>query len=342
MHDIKKYIQALIVILSALIISTAAAATEYTLTGKTMGTFYRVKFISSTPLSPELWQKKTDTRLRQVNDRLSMYRKDSEISRFNATRPHQPFRLSKDFYRVLLECRDIHARTKGAWDGTVKPLVDLWGFGTKGRSQTVPPAEAIRAAMAKTGFAKLEIKDLFLTKTAPGITLDLGSIAKGYGVDEIARLFTDAGIRDYLVEIGGELAGAGRNKRGEPWSVGISKPRKNALNTGLYRVITLDNMAIATSGNYRNFFEIKGKTYSHIIDPRTGNPVQNQVVSASVIAETCTRADGLATALMVMDTDQGIDMVNSLENTECLIIQKQGKRLVPFRSKGFSRFERVQ
>ncbi|MCG8632676.1 MAG: FAD:protein FMN transferase [Desulfobacterales bacterium] len=339
MPYISRFIRFLIPALVIISLPVLSAAREYTLTGKTMGTYYRIKFNSPVKVSTSLWREKTEMRLKEVNARLSMYRKDSEISRFNKTPKDQPFRLSKDFNRVLLQCRDMHTLSRGAWDGTVKPLVDLWGFGTRGRSDEIPSSREIESARARTGFDKLILKDVTLTKTAPGITLDLGSIAKGYGVDEIARLFSGAGIRDYLVEIGGELAGSGKNKRGKPWAVGISNPEKSTINPGLFKVISLDNMAIATSGNYRNFFETGGKTYSHIIDPRTGYPVENKVVSASVITGTCTRADGLATALMVMDTDRGLEMINSLPGTECMIIQKQGETLVPIRSKGFSSFE---
>ncbi len=318
----------------------AAEAREYLLTGKTMGTFYRIKFIPSSPVSRALWEKKVQTRLKEVNARLSMFQKTSEISRFNTTPPQTPFRLSTDFQQVLLQCKTLYSISGGAWDGTVKPLVDLWGFGTRGRTDALPDQDAIRSALKRTGFDKLILEGRILTKTAPGITLDLGSIAKGYGVDEIARLFAESGIKSHLIEIGGELSGSGKNKGGNPWSVGISTPEKTDVTSDLYTVISLDNMAIATSGNYRNFFDINGKTYSHIIHPNTGYPVDNQVVSASVIAENCTLADGLATALMVMDTDKAIDLVNRMDNTECLIMRKQGKSLVPARSKGFSTYER--
>lgn len=316
-----------------------AAKKEIILTGKTMGTFYRVKFLARKAASRDLWQKKVGLRLKEVNARLSMYRKKSDLSRFNRLPAHREFRLSRDFYAVLRDCRELYALSQGAWDGTVKPLVDLWGFGTRETPKAPPSNQEIQAALARTGFEKLVLEDRTLTKTVPGITLDLGSIAKGYGVDEIARLFTGAGIPDVLVEIGGELSGSGRNKQGAPWRVGITKPVKAGLNPGLYKIVTLDNMAIATSGNYRNFFEYQGQTYSHIIHPKTGYPVDNMVVSASVVAPDCTRADGLATALMVMDVDKGLAMVNRLDKVECLIVRKEGDRLVPLRSNGFSRFE---
>ncbi|WP_035239062.1 FAD:protein FMN transferase [Desulfobacter vibrioformis] len=325
---------------TALILPAHSLATqEYVFTGKTMGTTYSIKLVSAKPLSESLWQEKIDLRLKQVNARLSMYQKDSELSRFNAAPKNRPFRVSSDFYQVLEQCRNLYTLTSGAWDGTVKPLVDLWGFGTKGRRATPPEPGEIKALLKTIGFNKLDIGDHILTKTMSGITLDLGSIAKGYGVDEIARLIRDGGVENYLVEIGGELAGAGVNKHRKAWIVGIANPEKGILNSGLCKEVRLDNKAIATSGNYRNYFEKNGRIYSHIISPKTGYPVENAVVSASVISDTCTRADGLATALMVMDTGKAIALINSLDNTECLIIRQDGAKKTVLRSSGFKSYE---
>lgn len=315
-------------------------AMQYTITGRTMGTFYSVKFISTEKQSRAIWQQRVDIRLKEVNARLSMYAPTSEISRFNQAPANQSFKLSTDFYQVLLESQHLYQITNGAWDGTVKPLVDLWGFGTKNRSETLPASRQIQEALARTGFHKLTLTDHLLTKKEADITLDLGSIAKGYGVDAIARLFSTNGIKNFLVEIGGELVGSGKNKRGDPWVVGISRPEKKGLSTALYKTISLENRAIATSGNYRNFFERDGQLFSHIIDPKTGFPVGNNVVSTSVISGNCTIADGLATALMVMEVQKGIDLVNSLANTECLIIQKQGNGFISTQSERFKDFEK--
>ncbi len=316
-----------------------ALGRQYTITGRTMGTFYSVKFISTQNQSTSLWKQKVDIRLKEINARLSMYDPKSEISLFNQYPASQVFELSNDFYQVVLQCLQLHRITDGSWDGTVKPLVDLWGFGIKDRPDTLPTSKAIEKALSQTGFHKLELNGHRLIKKEPDITLDLGSIAKGYGVDAIAQLFSTSGIKNFLVEIGGELVGSGKNKKNQPWKVGISQPEKKGLNQSLYKIIALKNMAIATSGNYRNFFEKDGRIFSHIINPKTGFPVENQVVSASVIAENCTIADGLATALMVMDIQKGIDLINTLENTECLIIQKQGNEFIPFRSHQFKTFE---
>jgi thiamine biosynthesis lipoprotein len=315
-------------------------ARQYTITGRTMGTFYSIKFVSMTKQSSAVWQQRVDARLEEVNARLSMYNPRSEISRFNQTPANLPFKLSNDFYQVILESQHLYQITDGAWDGTVKPLVDLWGFGTQNIPAALPETFQIQETLVKIGFHQLILTDHFLTKKETGITLDLGSIAKGYGVDAIARLFSSNGINNFLVEIGGELVGSGKNKRGHPWVVGITRPEKKGLSPALYKTISLENMAIATSGNYRNYFERDGRLFSHIIDPKTGFPVENQVVSTSVIAENCTIADGLATALMVMPVQKGIDLVNSLANTECLIIQKQGNEFISTQSDRFETFEK--
>ena len=316
----------------------AAQAREYTIQGRTMGTFYTVKLVSSRQQSMNLWQKQIDIRLAQVNAGLSMYDPDSDLSRFNRTEPGQPFRLSRDFARVMDTARTVFTLTGGAWDGTVKPLVDLWGFGTRQPTDTLPDPDAIAEALALTGFQHLVFENTHVKKTKPGITLDLGAIAKGYGVDAVAGVLTRAGIDDFLVEIGGELYGSGTNRHKKPWSVGITHPLKTGPDAGLYKVVHLENRAIATSGDYRNYFEFQGKIYSHIIDPRTGYPVDNQVVSASVIAGTCTFADALATAFMVMDPADSLALVDSLEHVECLIIQKTPAGFTEFASRGFHAF----
>ena len=163
--------------------------------------------------------------------------------------------------------------TDGAWDGTVKPLVDLWGFGTEG-IKAVPPPAAVRQRLQAVGFDAIQIvDDRFLVKRKATVNLDLASIAKGYGVDQIAALLRDSGVENFLVEIGGEVYATGYRKDGLPWRVGINTPRKDASSDQVYMVVNLTNGAMATSGDYRNFFEIDQKRYSHVIDPLSGYPV---------------------------------------------------------------------
>lgn len=309
---------------------------QYTISGKTMGTFYNIKFISDNDISTDAWEKKIEVCLKDINKKMSMFDPESELSRFNRHKIQENIHISRDFFSVLVTAQTLHKITNGAWDGTIKPLVDLWGFGTKKTRNTVPEQTEILAALSHTGFNHIRlVPPNIIQKTRP-LTLDLGSIAKGYGVDKIAGLFLSSGIKDILVEIGGELYASGKNKKGKPWAVGISRPEKDISGQDLYTVLKLRSQSIATSGDYRNFFKKQGRAYSHIIDPKTGFPVKTRTVSASVISKTCTFADGLATALMIMDVQTGLDLVNRLADTECLIITNEEKGFVSHMSKNFN------
>jgi len=322
-HCLKRYLIGILIFLITYSTPvTAAIKKEIIITGKTMGTTYKVKYITDKKHSKPIWQKRIDILLKQINKRLSMYDPKSELSTFNQAPLGNYDSASDDFFNVLSTGQTLHKMTQGAWDGTIKPLVDLWGFGTKEKPVDIPIQSDIKQTLTMIGFDHIQINSpQNIIKQKP-VTLDFGSIAKGYGVDAIAKLFITSRINDVLVEIGGELFASGRNKSGKTWSVGISRPDKVFAKQTLYKVIQLNNAAIATSGNYRNFYAIKGKSYSHIINPKTGYPVQNSIVSASVISKNCTFADGLATALMVMNVKKGIELVNSLDGTECLIVQK--------------------
>jgi len=315
-----------VVVLAAVLVCIACQPKrELKLTGKTMGTTYHIKVVAGLFASGDALQKQIDDRLLAINRSMSTYDPSSEISRFNAlAEADQPFMPSKDFDNVLAVATELHRLTEGAWDGTLDPLINLWGFGRKGRVTHVPTDEEIQQALTHVGFARIRREPSgAIAKTDPAMTLDLASIAKGYGVDEIARLLGDRGLADFLVEIGGEVYARGRRKDGQPWLVGINRPDKNAGIDDVYRAVPLVDRAMATSGDYRIFYEIDGQTYSHILDPRTGRPVRNGVVSATVVAANCTVADGLATALMVMGPQTGVDLINRLDTVECLIVVRQ-------------------
>ena len=309
---------------------------KITVSGKTMGTYYHITVMAKKLLNPSLLKLKIDKRLNMVNQSMSTYMKNSEISRFNDAPPNTPVRISNDFITVFKTAASLHNQTRGAWDGTVKPLVDLWGFGKHKVPEHIPSQRVIEKKLALTGFHKINISEHNLVKTISGITLDLGSIAKGFGVDAVSRLLTHLGHKNHLVEIGGEIMAVGVKTKNIPWTVGISRPEKKFSAQTLYKVINLKNQAMATSGDYRNFITLNGKTYSHVINPETGFPVNNHVVSTSVIAPDCTFADGLATALMVMGPEKGIKLVNTLSSTECLIVvRKADGALRDFFSKDF-------
>ncbi len=298
---------------------------EYLLEGKTMGTTYHIKVVAGRSFDPAAAQAAVAVCLERVNQSMSTFRPDSEISRFNAlATADTPLAISNDFLRVMQTAQRIYHLTDGAWDGTVAPLVKIWGFGKDGPLRQVPAAAAVERARQAVGFDLIAIEaDGRLSKKRPGVTLDLASIAKGYGVDQVAAVIAGLGFKDYLVEIGGEVYAAGQRPDGKPWRVGINRPEAAAAADAVYKVVPLHNRALATSGDYRNFYQVEGKSYSHIIDPRTGSPIVNHVVSASVVAGDCTLADGLATGLMVMGPAQGVALLDRLDGVEGLIVTRR-------------------
>lgn len=316
--------------------------------GKTMGTTYHIKVVmplnkksvhsSSHIKAKKSLQKDIDTRLKAVNRSMSVYSPKSEISRFNRTGKKDPFNISADFYSVMVTGQNLYNITHGAWDATLKPLVDLWGFGTEHQTAALPSPKTIEKRLERTGFnhIKIHTSPHALEKSLIDITLNLGSIAKGFGVDAVAGMLKEKGYGSFLVEIGGEVVAAGEKPSHAPWMVGVSRPDKGGNPNAVYKAFALRNRALATSGDYRNFITIEKKNYSHIINPVTGYPVSNGVVSTSVIAENCTFADGLATALMVMGPEKGIKLVNSLEKTESLIVVRSDDgALRDYFSRGF-------
>lgn len=303
-----------------------------------MGTTYHVTVITHGPGPGEELQAKVDGRLDEVNRHLSTWVEDSEISRFNRRQEAGvEFPISGDFLRVMTGAAEIFALSEGAWDGTVRPLVDLWGFGPAGPKPSVPSDKRIAAARARVGFDQIEIRRPgSLVKRRPSVTLDLSAIAKGYGVDAVAEVLRGEGFVDFLVEIGGEVFAAGVRRDGRPWRVGINRPDPEADGEEVYAIVPLGGQALATSGDYRSYILEGGVRRSHVIDPRTGRPVANGVVSASVLAPSCMQADGLATAVMVMGAEAGLTLVEDLDDVEALIlVERRGGFLEEHRSSGF-------
>jgi FAD:protein FMN transferase len=309
----------------ALLAAGYIAKREVLFTGKTMGTTYHIKVIAGWYQRVGMLPEKIEARLNQINQSMSVFRKDSEISRFNSmSAVGEKFPISDDFHRVMVLAATIYDWTNHAWDGTVMPLVNLWGFGNRGAQHAIPDPQALSEAMQSVGFHHILVgEDRNLTKNMKNVTLDLGSIAKGFGVDAVAQLIRENGFSNFIVEIGGEVFAAGARKDGKPWRVGINRPEKDASPTQVYRSLPLHEQALATSGDYRNFFEINGVRYSHVMNPATGYPVANGVVSASVLADNCTIADGLATAIMVMGHEKSLELVNRLPGIECFIVVRE-------------------
>jgi thiamine biosynthesis lipoprotein len=311
---------------------------EVTFSGKTMGTTYHITVVTGYFDRLSGLQKKIDDCLEALNRSMSTFRPDSEISRFNAMgRPDEIFHPSDDFYAVMKVARQIYELTEGAWDGTVDSLVNLWGFGRKGSSKRIPSKEEIAVSLADVGFAHIRMApDKSFQKGKPALRLDLASIAKGYGVDRVSGLLRENQLSHYLVEIGGEVYAAGFRKDGRKWRVGINTPRAEAAVDAVYAVVEVHDQALATSGDYRNFFVIDDQFYSHVIDPHSGYPVANGVVSVSIQTDNCTLADGLATGIMVMGHQKGLELLNRLEGVEGLIVVKEPDgTLKNYASEGF-------
>jgi thiamine biosynthesis lipoprotein len=305
-----------------LLLLTGCSEKEFLFTGKTMGTTYQVQVVARE--APDQLGKRIDARLARINSALSTYQPESEISRFNRwADSDKPFPISEDFMKVMVVARHLHGVTDGAWDGTVDPLVTLWGFGRDAPIDDLPDAAEIGNRLKRVGFDKIAVTESGdLVKTDPHLSLDLASIAKGYGVDQVAELVAGEGVRNFLVEIGGEVFASGVRRDGRPWTVGINRPDTGASGDEVLLSLPLRNQAMATSGNYRIFFEKEGKRYAHILDPRTGWPVANGVVSVSIIADACTFADGLATAVMVMGASEGISLIDRLADVEGIVITR--------------------
>ena len=246
--------------------------------------------------------------LEGVDAAMSTWREDSELSRFNALPDQSEWtELSAPLHTVLLEAEAVSALTGGAFDITIGPVVNLWGFGPDARPDTVPDDATLARVLRGTGHDKIQLRD-----QPPGIRtseqqyLDLSAIAKGFGVDEVARYLTAEGISGYLVEIGGEVSVAGRKPDGSVWRLAIETPGEDAEQVN--RVVTLNNRALATSGDYRNYYEFNGQRYSHTLDPQTGKPITHNLASVTVIAENCMRADALATGFTVMGFEEAMEL----------------------------------
>jgi FAD:protein FMN transferase len=310
---------------------------ETVITGKTMGTTYHIKVVSLFYKNTGGLKVKIEERLKDINKSMSTFSRESEISRFNRFDSEEKFAVSVDFLRVMKVAKKIYQLSEGAWDGTVYPLVELWGFGSRERKGDLPDEKDIEKILINVGFDKIEISENgYLAKRNRSVSLDLASIAKGYGVDAIADVVRKEGIDSFLVEIGGEVYASGLRKDGGYWRVGINRPDKNAPVDEVYKTVMLKNKAIATSGDYRNYFEKERAVYTHVLDPKTGYPVTNGVVSVSVIADDCTFADGLATAIMVMGHKKGLELADKIPGIECYIVvrEKDGK-FTDYSSKGF-------
>ncbi|CCQ09418.1 Thiamin biosynthesis lipoprotein ApbE [Pseudoalteromonas luteoviolacea B = ATCC 29581] len=272
--------------------------------GKTMGTTYNIKlFLGETAITQGDLQAKVDAALIAVNQSMSTYIPDSEINQFNALAANIQMPISQDFRIVVEESIRIGQSAK-TLDVTMGPLIDLWGFGPDKRPAHRPSDEQLSQMIAKIGVDKLTLTTDGLSKSVDGLRLSFSAIAKGYGIDRVAQLIEQHGITNYMVEIGGELRVSGRKADNEPWRIAIEQPDAPAGQRQVHRVLEPGNNGIATSGDYRIFYEMDGEIYTHLIDPQTGMPIKHDLVSVTVLHPSAMTADGLATALTVMGMER--------------------------------------
>ncbi|EGA69993.1 hypothetical protein VISI1226_07887 [Vibrio sinaloensis DSM 21326] len=297
-------------------------AEQVHLSGPTMGTTYNIKYISTEGIAaPEALQKEVDRLLEEVNDQMSTYRKDSELSRFNQSQSADAFEVSPQTATVVKEAIRLNGLTQGALDVTVGPLVNLWGFGPEARPEVVPTDEELAARKAMTGIEHLAVEGSTLSKDIPNLYVDLSTIAKGWGVDVVADYIQSQGIDNFMVEVGGEMRLKGVNREGVKWRIAIEKP--SVEERSIQEIIEPGDMAVATSGDYRNYFERDGIRYSHIINPETGKPINHKVVSVTVLDKSSMTADGLATGLMVLGAEQGMKVAEENNIAVFMIVKTE-------------------
>lgn len=316
----------------------SSAADLISLSGRTMGTTYSVK-LSSLPegVTADELQVEIDLALEKVNDQMSTWREDSEISRFNRSRDTDWFPVSKETAYVVQTAIEMSQKTEGAFDVTVGPLVNLWSFGPDKAERKIPPRAVIDKTRSRVGFEFLRVRQFppALKKTRADLYVDLSAIAKGFGVDQSAELLRARGIDSYMVEIGGEVRTQGTKPDGKAWRVGIETP--TPFSRGIRRVLELSGESLATSGDYRNFAVIDGKHYSHTIDPRTGRPVEHGLASVSIVAENCMLADAYATAILVMGPDAGYNWAKD-NNIAAFLIVRDGEAFAEKSTAAFSKY----
>lgn len=307
---LKRWLFCYVLLICTMAQACAPEQQVYELSGQTMGTTWHVTYSPAGELrdvSPGDVQQAIAEVLDDVNHSMSTYRTDSEISRFNQASPAQWFTVSEQFMTVLQAAINIGDNSEGAYDVTVGPLVNLWGFGPDASSDTVPAEAELKRVRGQIGQSHLTVDKPAhkILKSVP-LSLDFSSIAKGYGVDRVADWLGSSGVKDYLVEVGGEMRLLGKNPSGSSWRIAIEQPDSTVGSVAT--AISLSNAAVATSGDYRNYFEVNGKRYSHTIDPRTGYPITHDLVSVTVVHASAMVADGWATAFMVMGAHQAMEV----------------------------------
>lgn len=315
-----------------------AGLQEWVVSGPTMGATFTVKVVVDD--LDEAGSRQLAAKVREVvdgvDDAMSTYKPESELSRFNR-HGTEPFEASPELVAVMMEAQVVASLSGGAFDITVGPLVDAWGFGP-GPTAELPSEAELVELMAATGWKKLEVDSEhgLLHKTRAELRCDLSAIAKGYAVDRVASSLDGAGLQDYMVEIGGEVRTRGRNAARRVWRIGVERPDESGREVQL--AVPLADAAMATSGDYRNFVERNGSRVSHTIDPRTGRPVIHNLASVSVIAQNCMTADALATALNVLGPKEGWALAEDADFAALFLVRTADGRFTELRTPMWAEF----
>lgn len=319
--------------------SSDAGGQNLVLEGKTMGTSWRVSAAGVDPARAGALRQKIQAQLDADDMQLSTWKTDSALMRFNRSTSIVPWPVPEAMADIVTQALRIGEKTGGAMDITVGPLVNLWGFGPDKQPLKTPSATQIAAAKARTGLQHLSVINKsgsqYLQKDLPNLYVDLSTVGEGYAADHLAQLMSQEGISRYLVSVGGALVSRGTSGRGAPWRVAIQKPtdRENAVQA----VVDINGHGISTSGSYRNYYELDGRRISHVIDPRTGAPIQHNLVSVTVIAPTALEADGWDTGLMVLGLEKAKDVVQQ-QGLAVYMIYKQGDTFRSWMSPQFTPF----
>ena len=297
------------ILMSVALAACKPGAKTLDFSGLTMGTSYNVVAVDPTRKVNEAEAKaQIESALALVNKQMSNWDSTSEISRFNAKTDLGFMGISTDLAKVMRAAEDVHIASEGRFDTTTGPLIELWGFGANGAKHMASDAE-IAAAQARSGHgATLNVGASTLQKRRSDAQVYLSAIGKGYGADQVGRALESLGITDYMVEIGGDLYASGLNADGKPWQIGIEKP---AALSGVLDVVGVSGMGLASSGDYRNYFEQDGARYSHVIDPVTGRPITHKTASATVLAENAMLADAWATAMLILGRERGLEIAKA-------------------------------
>lgn len=288
--------------------------------GLTMGTSYNVVAVDpSRKVNEAEAQAAIETALAQVNQQMSNWDSASEISLFNAKTDLGSVEMSSDLAHVMRAAEDVHLASEGRFDTTMGPLIELWGFGAQGAQHKASDVEVAEALSRSGHGATLNVGATTLQKRQGDAQVYLAAIGKGYGADKVGQALESLGITDYMVEIGGDLYASGNNPAGTPWQIGIEKPA--ALSGGVLNVVPVSGMGLASSGDYRNYFEQDGVRYSHLIDPVTGRPITHKTASATVLADNAMLADAWATAMLILGREKGLEIAKA-HNVAVMFVER--------------------